>query len=314
MNGIADLLAEINNGADTEEVSETREPTSPVVTNTPDEQDETAEDDESKQGESGESKEGETEKKEESQKPESRANKRIRELNEAKKLAESRAAQLEAQLRDIELRKQEIDKLAEGEMPDPSKFSTMQDYVNALAEAKVQAALKANEQARLKAEAERAETAYVQEIVGTFEQKVQIAAQANPDLPKAVEHLNKLAPHIPVEVRQALLTDENAAQLAWEVATNQELLDYVIKQNSVNSIKVLAKLSAKYDVDESPATTAKPAPNAPVAFKASGTTAKPKIPSVPKAGTGSKNVDSLSPAEYYRQYANGKIDKKPWEM
>jgi flagellar biosynthesis GTPase FlhF len=326
MENIAELLASINDEAETG-AGETQEqkPTETQEKQETQEQGETADDDsgetdKSKQGESEESEEGETQDPEDSEaqkkdepKQESRANKRIRELNEAKKLAESKAAQLEAQLRDIELRKQEIDKLAEGEMPDPSKFSTMQEYINALAEAKVQAALKLNEQSRLKAEQERAETAYVQEIVGSFEQKVQIAAQSNPDLPKAVEHLNKLASHIPVEVRQALLTDENAAQLAWEIATNQELLDYVCKQNPVNSIKVLAKISAKYDVDEAPAKTATTASNAPVAFKAGGNTAKPKIPAVPKTGAGSKNVDNLSPAEYYRQYVKGKIDKKPWE-
>ena len=108
------------------------------------------------------------------------------------------------------------------------------------------------------------------------------------------------------------MTDENAAQLAWEVATNQELLDYVIKQNPVNSIKVLAKLSAKYDVDEAPTQTAKPASNAPVAFKASGTPAKPKVPAVPKTGgNGSKPTDSMSSKEYWRALESGKAGK-PW--
>ncbi len=231
-------------------------------------------------------------------------------MNEAKKLAESRAAQLEAQLRQIEARKAEIDKLADGEKPDPSKFATMQEYLDALTESRVNAALKAAEQNRLKAEQEHAETAYVQEIVGSFEQKVQIAAQANPDLPKAVEHLNKMANYIPVEVRQALLTDENAAQLAWEIATNQELLDYVCMQNPVNSIKVLAKLSAKYDVDEAPAKSATSAPTKPTAFVP--TKQAPKVPNVPKSGAGNKSTDNMSPKEYWKAFQAGKVSK-PWE-
>ncbi len=321
-NSMAEMLADIDNEQETSE-SQTQNTPEPKEKETETneesgESEETGESDEStesKEGEGEDSEEGEDgEKKPEEkqeQKPESRANKRIRELNQAKKDAESRAAQLEAQLRQIEARKAEIDKLADGEKPDPSKFATMQEYLDALTEARVNAALKAAEQNRLKAEQEHAETAYVQEIVGSFEQKVQIAAQANPDLPKAVEHLNKMAQYIPVEVRQALLTDENAAQLAWEIATNQELLDYVCAQNPVNSIKVLAKLSAKYDVDEAPAKGATSAPTKPTAF----TPAKqaPKVPNVPKSGTGTNASNQLTGKKYWEALKAGKITKKPWE-
>lgn len=318
-NSMADLLSEINNEAETAQSQnetqekQTQENQNQETTETDEsgEPEETDESTESKEGEGEESEEGEKKPEEKQErKPESRANKRIRELNQAKKDAESRAAQLEAQLRQIEARKAEIDKLADGEKPDPSKFATMQEYLDALTESRVNAALKAAEQNRLKAEQEHAETAYVQEIVGSFEQKVQIAAQANPDLPKAVEHLNKIAQHIPVEVRQALLTDENAAQLAWEIATNQELLDYVCMQNPVNSIKVLAKLSAKYDVDEAPAKSATSAPTKPTAFVP--TKQAPKVPNVPKSGAGNKSTDNMSPKEYWKAFQAGKVSK-PWE-
>jgi hypothetical protein len=318
-NSMADLLSEINNEAETAQSQnetqekQTQENQNQETTETDEsgEPEETDESTESNEGEGEDSEEGEKKPEEKQErKPESRANKRIRELNEAKKLAESRAAQLEAQLRQIEARKAEIDKLADGEKPDPSKFATMQEYLDALTESRVNAALKAAEQNRLKAEQEHAETAYVQEIVGSFEQKVQIAAQANPDLPKAVEHLNKMANYIPVEVRQALLTDENAAQLAWEIATNQELLDYVCMQNPVNSIKVLAKLSAKYDVDEAPAKSATSAPTKPTAFVP--TKQAPKVPNVPKSGAGNKSTDNMSPKEYWKAFQAGKVSK-PWE-
>ncbi len=321
-NSMAEMLADIDNEQETSE-SQTQNTPEPKETETEtneesgesEETGESEESTESKEGEGEDSEEGEDgEKKPEEkqeQKPESRANKRIRELNQAKKDAESRAAQLEAQLRQIEARKAEIDKLADGEKPDPSKFATMQEYLDALTEARVNAALKAAEQNRLKAEQEHAENAYVQEIAGSFEQKVQIAAQANPDLPKAVEHLNKIAQYIPVEVRHALLTDENAAQLAWEIATNQELLDYVCAQNPVNSIKVLAKLSARYDVDEAPAKSATSAPTKPTAF----TPAKqaPKVPNVPKSGTGTNASNQLTGKKYWEALKAGKITKKPWE-
>lgn len=319
-NSMAEMLADIDNEQETtQSQNETQERQAQenqnqetTETDESGEPEETEESTESKEGEGEESEDGEKKPEEkQEQKPESRANRRIRELNRLKKDAESRAAQLEAQLRQIEARKAEIEKLADGEKPDPSKFATMQEYLDALTEARVNAALKAAEQNRLKAEQEHAETAYVQEIVGSFEQKVQIAAQANPDLPKAVEHLNKMAQYIPVEVRQALLTDENAAQLAWEIATNQELLDYVCMQNPVNSIKVLAKLSAKYDVDEAPAKSATSAPTKPTAF--APTKQAPKVPNVPKSGTGANVSNQLTGKKYWEALKAGKITKKPWE-
>lgn len=319
-NSMAEMLADIDNEQETtQSQNETQERQAQenqnqetTETDESGEPEETEESTESKEGEGEESEDGEKKPEEkQEQKPESRANRRIRELNQLKKDAESRAAQLEAQLRQIEARKAEIEKLADGEKPDPSKFATMQEYLDALTEARVNAALKAAEQNRLKAEQEHAETAYVQEIVGSFEQKVQIAAQANPDLPKAVEHLNKMAQYIPVEVRQALLTDENAAQLAWEIATNQELLDYVCMQNPVNSIKVLAKLSAKYDVDEAPAKSATSAPTKPTAF--APTKQAPKVPNVPKSGTGANVSNQLTGKKYWEALKAGKITKKPWE-
>lgn len=316
MNNIEELFASIHEESETQQAQPETKQEVPVKQEAPAETQENVETQE-ESGESGESEENQEENKEETEKqekPESRSNKRIRELNDAKKQAESRAAQLEEQLRRIETRKQELDKMADGEKPDPAKFETMQEYLDALTDAKVKAVLKMNEQERLNGERANAENAYVSEIVNTFDQKIQLATQSNPDLPKAVEHLNSIAQYIPVEVRQALLTDDNAAQLAWEIATNQELLDYMCKQNPVNSIKVLAKISSKYDVDEAPQQKAPTAPanKGPVAFSASRTD-KPKLPNVPKGGSGSKAGDNLSPSEYYKQYAKGKIDRKPWE-
>jgi hypothetical protein len=319
-NSMADLLADVANDETADTTNEQQKPVEEPETQT-NETSEAGETEETGEpGESGEpeEKEGEpeTQKKEDTPKHKSRANERIRELNEAKKQAESKAAQLEDRIRAIEARSAEIDKLADGEMPDASKFETLQDYVNALAEAKVKAALKLNQQEQLKNERETAAKAYEQEIGSSFEQKVQIAAQANPDLPKAVEHLNKLAQHIPIEVRHALITDENAAQLAWDIATNQELLDYVMMQNPINSIKVLAKLSAKYDPVEDTPSKAAPAAvagNKPVAFTPSAKQA-PKLPNVPKSGaSGNKNWDNMSPSQYWKAYRAGKVDKKPWE-
>lgn len=317
-NSMADLLADVETtDTETQETQQTEQKPTEKQETQETESNTEGETEQPKEGESEESeetKEGETEKKDEQPKHENRVNKRIRELNEAKKQAESRAAQLESKLREIETRKEAIDKLADGEMPDPNKFETMQDYVNALAEAKVKAALKLNQQEQLKQEQESAAKAYEQEVGSSFEQKVQLAAQANPDLPKAVEHLNKLAQYIPLEVRHALITDENAAQLAWDIATNQELLDYVMKQNPINSIKVLAKLSAKYDpVDDKAETVISTvASGKPIAFTP---TAKqpPKVPNVPKSGAGNKSSDNMSPAQYWKAYNAGKVDKKPWE-
>jgi len=86
-------------------------------------------------------------------------------------------------------------------------------------------------------------------------------------------------------------------------------------QNPINSIKVLAKLSAKYDPvdDNTKAASVAVAGNKPLAFTPSAKQA-PKLPSVPKSGaSGNKNSDNMSPSQYWKAYRAGKVDKKPWE-
>jgi len=186
------------------------------------------------QEETSESSEESNQEEQKLEQKESRANRRIRELNDAKKVAESKAKELEDRLAEIVRRQEEISKLPDGEMPDPSKFETMQDYINAITEAKVIHALKEQEIKRVEQEKQIAQEKYVTEVVSNYESKITEAAKSNPDIVKAYEHLNKISNHIPVEVREALLTDENAAQLTWEIATNQEILDYVVKQRPTN--------------------------------------------------------------------------------
>jgi len=260
------------------------------------------------QEETSESSEESNQEEQKLEQKESRANRRIRELNDAKKVAESKAKELEDRLAEIVRRQEEISKLPDGEMPDPSKFETMQDYINAITEAKVIHALKEQEIKRVEQEKQIAQEKYVTEVVSNYESKITEAAKSNPDIVKAYEHLNKISNHIPVEVREALLTDENAAQLTWEIATNQEILDYVVKQRPTNSIKLLAKLSSQFDIDV-PDTVTPMSPTKPTAFQPN-----PKVPQVPKSKPATKSYEELSPSEYFRKYRSGKIDKKPWEL
>jgi len=231
--------------------------------------------------------------------PKSRANERIRELNEKAKAAVARADALAAELAQLQARQAELDKAAPSEEEiDPAKFETMAEYIKAITDSKVSRALKAQEKELISRQSLE-KTAEIERNIGnSFDEKVKEYAVVNPEIPRAVEHLTKYAQHIPPEVRMALLTDDNAAAVAWEIATNSDLLEQVIRGNPVQSIKAIARISAKHDSVDSKPTAFVP-------------NKKPVVPEVPRSSASQKSTDSMSNKEAWNAYKAGKI-KRPW--
>lgn len=235
--------------------------------------------------------------------PKSRANERIRDLNDKAKAATARADALAAELAALQARQAEIEKagLTESEI-DPNKFETMAEYIKAVTDAKVSTALKAQEKELISRQSDQKIAEIERNIGNSFSEKVAEYAVVNPEIQQAVDHLTKYAQHIPPDVRMALLTDENAAAVAWEIATSSDLLEQVIRGNPLQSIKAIARISARHD--SAPQKAGTPAPFVP-------TSKKPVVPEVPRSTASQKNTDSMSNKEAWNQYKAGKI-KRPW--
>lgn len=247
------------------------------------------------------------------EKPKNRANERIRELNEKAKQANLKAESLENELRSLRARQAELDKLTEGATADidPNSFETMDDYIKAVTDIKVKKALEASERSNLEKQTLAKQVEIENQIGQSFESKLHAYSEVNPKVIEASQHLAQYAENIPPEVRLSLLTDDNAAQVTWEIATNAQLIETLINANPIQSIKMIAKLSAKYDKDDVKQTFV--SENKPKAFNPTGNNSKPKpvIPEVPRATSNSaKNLDKMSHKEAWEMYK--KTGKRPW--
>lgn len=247
--------------------------------------------------------------------PKNRANERIRELNDKAKTEKARADHLEQELNRIRERQAELDKLTEGAEADldPNKFESMDEYIKAVTDAKVAKAVEARDRQQLEQESAKTIQAYEQSIANTFEANVAKYAEVNPNITKAVEHLNKYAEYIPPEVRLALLTDENGAQIAWDIATSSELLEAVTKGNSAQSIKLIGKLSAKYDAPNN--TSKSDGVIKPLELKddvkpSVVTKPSPVVPAIPKVNNNGSNADRKSARDAWKEYQT--TGKRPW--
>lgn len=115
------------------------------------------------------------------------------------------------------------------------KYETVGAYAEALTE--VQTEFKAkhlsarqyiqqhNEQVR------QQENSNVAKILENFTSKVNAAKDQYPHIEKAVDYLNKNADKLHIEVRRALLTDDNAGELAWLLGSSKKAMDLLIKSS-----------------------------------------------------------------------------------
>jgi hypothetical protein len=88
------------------------------------------------------------------------------------------------------------------------------------------------------------------EIANKFEESISTAAKDNPEVIQAKEFVEEYSDLIPADVRYALVTDENAGRLLYDIAATEGMLDKLIKGNPTDSIRILAKMSAKYDYEK----------------------------------------------------------------
>lgn len=138
-------------------------------------------------------------------------------------------------------------------------------------------------------------------LMKTFENRIAEAAKSNPEVTDAVNHISQFANHIQASVRYALLTDDNAGEVAYEIATTPGMLEFLIKSNPVDAQRKIDKISAKYDLKkESRSSESIP-------------TSMPSIPSqikTPKSTNGSASggkflTGNETIAEYRRKRALG---------
>ena len=168
---------------------------------------------------------------------------RFKEVNEERKAYREKLEQYEKELAQYKTPPKEktVDDI------DPADFSTVAEYLKAredfVAEQTEKRFIERMDTMRRQKEAEE----YQNNIVKSFQTNVEEAMTRNPEVVEAVQYLEKYSNRIPAEVRLAMLTDDNAGDLCFEIATNPKLFETVMSGDVVKSIREITKWSAKFE-------------------------------------------------------------------
>lgn len=91
------------------------------------------------------------------------------------------------------------------------------------------------------------------EIKNTFESKLETVKETYPDILKAKSALESVADKLHIEIRRALLLDENAGELTWILGSSKKNINYLIEATKnadkqgrlpIDAIKYIGRLSA----------------------------------------------------------------------
>lgn len=233
--------------------------------------------------------------------PESIPYNRFREVNEERKELERRLSEYESRLKSFEESKAKVSEInsIEDLNAKMSELSIEEYNSHLITLARKQFELEAEkrqEQERIKK--------FEKDLNDNFMTKIERSAKTNPEIREAVEYLGQYAQRIPAQTRYALLTDDNTAEVIFEIATTPELLNFIISSNPIDSARKIAKLSSKYDNQSSSESTSIQAfvPKSSLSPKTSQASPAPG-----KRKYSDAEIAKMSSADYRKAKAEGRI-------
>lgn len=228
----------------------------------------------------------------EERKPNPKLEKRFSELTKARRAAEEQAAQERAAREALETRLAALEgqKAPQAQnvnqKPSPDDYADAFKYAEALAEWSANEAIARREQ-EIKQQAEQAKQ---QEVLKTWQQKLDAVKAELPDYDDMVASSTVAVSN---EVRDAIVESDVGPRILYELASDDELGAKIASLDTVQALKMIGKLEAKFE-----AKAEEPAKSKPVAVKSNA----PK-PINPLRGTGSQSV-----------YTDGEqIDYQAWK-
>lgn len=176
--------------------------------------------------------------------PESIPYNRFREVNEERKELERRLSEYESRLKSFEETKAKVSEINSIEDLN-AKMSelSIEEYNSHL----ITLARKQFEQEQEKRQEQERIQKFEKDLNDNFVAKIEKSSKSNPEIREAVDYLGQYATRIPPQTRYALLTDDNAGEVIFEIATTPDLLNFVMTANPIDVARKIAKLSSKYD-------------------------------------------------------------------
>lgn len=237
------------------------------------------------------------------QKPEAIPYDRFKEVNDKAKANAERAEALERRLAEIEARQNSKPALPEIKDVDDIKPD---DFKDEFGNTDNYAWLKAREkfiqeqtiktwETRVREQKQAEEYRATEEkIASDFNARLEESMKHDPEIKDAVEWFsNQYGSKLSPQIRYALVTDENAPELIFHLATDPAIMQMIQSGRELDAIKAMSKWSAKYTREEAPVKeneepeTYKPSKTAPVTKPSRKGTASP-----------AKDPEKMSKEEY----------------
>ena len=159
---------------------------------------------------------------------------------------------LEAKEAELAKYKAQEAKLAEVKTPDDIKMSdyeTLDAYLKARDDARDNILTNKLKAETIKQQEEEAKAAYEKTLYDNYTSILDTNAKENPEVPKAVNHFDKLADDgkIDSNVAFALMQDPNCGLIMHKICKNKEYYNTLLNDNPVNIIKMIGRISDRID-------------------------------------------------------------------
>jgi hypothetical protein len=186
-----------------------------------------------------------TEEKKQNPKLEKRFSELTKQREEARKEAarerEQREA-LESRIKELE-GKVEPKPVEENVKPQPSQFNDAFEYAEALAEWSAEQAILNRE----KAEAERKEQEQRQNVIKSWNQRLETVKADLPDYDEMIASASDIT--VSDAIRDAMLESEQGPRILYHLAENPELAEKLNSMSQVSALREIGKLEAKFEAN-----------------------------------------------------------------
>lgn len=136
------------------------------------------------------------------------------------------------------------------DLPDPSKYSSLEEYKAAVREythATAQTLASRHSQQTIQAAQQQAE---IQTLVGGFNAQAQAMAATNPQIGDAIDIFRNLEQDIHPDVFRDIVAE--GPGLVWDIVTNQEVMDRLIGATPLQAGRILASIGATSSTTSKP--------------------------------------------------------------
>lgn len=178
--------------------------------------------------------------------------KRFSELTKQRKLAEENLAKEREAREALENRLKELEGKAtpkpveENVKPQPSQFNDAFEYAEALAEWSAEQAILNRE----KAEAERKEQEQRQNVIKSWNQRLETVKADLPDYDEMIASASDIT--VSDAIRDAMLESEQGPRILYHLAENPELAEKLNSMSQVSALREIGKLEARFEAKETP--------------------------------------------------------------